>query len=380
MVGYHGGASAAAAQLLSGQASLPSIPSLPGLGRHRRWQLDPASRRYRGCRGRRRGWRGDSAGGTAQANPDAGSAATGGGGGGVNAGAAAGAGRCGQRLRRVVLNAADANAGAAGTGGTYLGTGNVGAANAGTMNVSGASPGIFGAGGMGAMMMASAAMSSSNSSTTTSSPPIPPVQGGGGNRCACSAGSGGTATRGSHSGGRHTSRDDTGRGRAGRGDLGGQTPRPRKYGRHRKRGSASGWRWRHRSTKRGNRKPGPTDLRQGRAPAPAWPSGAAVAASNVDRDICAKERSDDRETVSPLRRGLYRVFAGGLLSAAASVLIALPLANAEPQCDQNVGQSIDSYLDRHPDVKAELQAKSQAEGAAATSSTTSIGIRTCGSI
>src|ERR1700758_529438 len=31
MVGYHGGASAAAAQLLSGAAGLPSIPSLPGV-------------------------------------------------------------------------------------------------------------------------------------------------------------------------------------------------------------------------------------------------------------------------------------------------------------------------------------------------------------
>ena len=40
----------------------------------------------------------------------------------------------------------------------------------------------------------------------------------------------------------------------------------------------------------------------------------------------------------------------------------LPVANADPQCDQTVGQSIDSYLSRHPDVKAQLQSKSQAEG------------------
>ena len=59
------------------------------------------------------------------------------------------------------------------------------------------------------------------------------------------------------------------------------------------------------------------------------------------------------------RRG---VLAGGLLAATASVMIAMPVANADPQCNQTVGQSIDSYLTRHPDVKAELQARSQAEG------------------
>ena len=56
------------------------------------------------------------------------------------------------------------------------------------------------------------------------------------------------------------------------------------------------------------------------------------------------------------------MLAGGLLSATASVMIALPAANADPQCDQTVGQSIDAYLTRHPDVKQQLQAKSQAEG------------------
>jgi hypothetical protein len=65
---------------------------------------------------------------------------------------------------------------------------------------------------------------------------------------------------------------------------------------------------------------------------------------------------------SPFRRGLCGLVVGGLLSATASVLIALPLASADPQCDQTVGQSIDSYLTRHPDVKQQLQAKSQAEG------------------
>ena len=61
-----------------------------------------------------------------------------------------------------------------------------------------------------------------------------------------------------------------------------------------------------------------------------------------------------------LRRGLYGLLAGGLLSATASVLIALPMANA--QCDQTVGNSIDSYLKRHPDLHQQLEAKSQAEG------------------
>ncbi|OBG30109.1 hypothetical protein [Mycobacterium sp. 852002-51057_SCH5723018] len=59
------------------------------------------------------------------------------------------------------------------------------------------------------------------------------------------------------------------------------------------------------------------------------------------------------------RRG---VLAGVLLAATASVMIALPVANADPSCNQTVGQSIDSYLTRHPDVKAELQVRSQAEG------------------
>jgi hypothetical protein len=66
------------------------------------------------------------------------------------------------------------------------------------------------------------------------------------------------------------------------------------------------------------------------------------------------------KTVGPRRRGLYGLLAGGLLSASAATLIALPVANA--QCDQTVGNSIDSYLQRHPDLHRELQARSQAEG------------------
>ena len=62
----------------------------------------------------------------------------------------------------------------------------------------------------------------------------------------------------------------------------------------------------------------------------------------------------------PRRRGLYSLLAGGLLSASAATLIALPVANA--QCDQTVGNSIDSYLQRHPDLHQELQARSEAEG------------------
>jgi hypothetical protein len=65
---------------------------------------------------------------------------------------------------------------------------------------------------------------------------------------------------------------------------------------------------------------------------------------------------------SPLRRGLRGLVAGALLSATASVMVALPVANADPQCNQTVGQSIDSYLQRHPDLHQQLIAKSQAEG------------------
>ena len=53
---------------------------------------------------------------------------------------------------------------------------------------------------------------------------------------------------------------------------------------------------------------------------------------------------------------------GGLLAASAATIIALPVANADPGCNQTVGQSIDSYLQRHPDLHSQLQARSQAEG------------------
>ncbi len=66
--------------------------------------------------------------------------------------------------------------------------------------------------------------------------------------------------------------------------------------------------------------------------------------------------------VGPRRRGLYGVLAGGLLTATAATVIALPVANAQPACNQDVGQSIDSYLQRHPDLHQQLIAKSQAEG------------------
>ena len=67
-------------------------------------------------------------------------------------------------------------------------------------------------------------------------------------------------------------------------------------------------------------------------------------------------------TAKPLGRRLCGLLAGGLLSATAATVIALPVANADPPCNQTVGNSIDSYLQRHPDVKQELQSKSQAEG------------------
>ena len=63
-----------------------------------------------------------------------------------------------------------------------------------------------------------------------------------------------------------------------------------------------------------------------------------------------------------IRRGLYGVLAGGLLTVTAATMIALPIANADPPCNQTVGQSINSYLTRHPDVKQQLSAESQAEG------------------
>jgi hypothetical protein len=54
-----------------------------------------------------------------------------------------------------------------------------------------------------------------------------------------------------------------------------------------------------------------------------------------------------------LRNGRYGV-AVGLLGVIVSTVIALPTANAAPQCDTTVGDSVDAYLNRHPDVRQEL--------------------------
>ena len=67
-------------------------------------------------------------------------------------------------------------------------------------------------------------------------------------------------------------------------------------------------------------------------------------------------------TANPLGRRICGLLAGGLLTATAATVIAVPVANADPGCNQDVGQSIDSYLQRHPDLHQQLIAKSQAEG------------------
>jgi hypothetical protein len=67
-------------------------------------------------------------------------------------------------------------------------------------------------------------------------------------------------------------------------------------------------------------------------------------------------------TPGAFRRGLYGLLAVGVLGANASVVVAPPVANADPQCNQTVGQSIDSYLNRHPDLHQQLIDKSEAEG------------------
>jgi hypothetical protein len=68
------------------------------------------------------------------------------------------------------------------------------------------------------------------------------------------------------------------------------------------------------------------------------------------------------KAVGPRRRGLCGLLAGGLLTATVATAIALPVASADPQCNQTVGQSIDSYLKRHPDIHQQLEDKSRAEG------------------
>jgi hypothetical protein len=55
------------------------------------------------------------------------------------------------------------------------------------------------------------------------------------------------------------------------------------------------------------------------------------------------------------------ILTGGLLTAAAATLIALPVANAAP-CNETVGNSINAYLQRHPDLHRQLESKSEAEG------------------
>jgi hypothetical protein len=67
-------------------------------------------------------------------------------------------------------------------------------------------------------------------------------------------------------------------------------------------------------------------------------------------------------TANPLGRRICGLLAGGLLSATAAAMIAVPAANADPPCNQTVGNSIDSYLQRHPDLHQQLEAKSRAEG------------------
>jgi hypothetical protein len=68
-------------------------------------------------------------------------------------------------------------------------------------------------------------------------------------------------------------------------------------------------------------------------------------------------------TVGGRRRGLCGLLAGGLMTAAAAAVIAVPLAGtANAQCNQDVGASIDAYLQKHPDLHQQLQQRSQAEG------------------
>lgn len=55
---------------------------------------------------------------------------------------------------------------------------------------------------------------------------------------------------------------------------------------------------------------------------------------------------------------ITRAIAVGLLSVAP---VLTPVANAAPQCDQTVGESIDAYLNRHPDVRAELDERGRQE-------------------
>lgn len=60
---------------------------------------------------------------------------------------------------------------------------------------------------------------------------------------------------------------------------------------------------------------------------------------------------------------ITRAVAAGLLGAIVSAVIALPVANADPQeqCDTTFGESVDAYLNRHPDVRQKLASKGEQE-------------------
>ena len=78
-------------------------------------------------------------------------------------------------------------------------------------------------------------------------------------------------------------------------------------------------------------------------------------------------------TTSKTLHGLSGLLAGGLLTAAAATVIALPLAgtaNAAPQCNQTVGQSIDSYLHGIPISTSSCRPDPRRRVAAPTSSAT----------
>jgi hypothetical protein len=93
--------------------------------------------------------------------------------------------------------------------------------------------------------------------------------------------------------------------------------------------------------------------------------------SDFDNAGNLESMSATSRTASPNCRGMYGVLAGGLLSATAAVVIALPTADADPQCNTTVGQSasqtVQSYLDAHPDIRAELTAKAAAESGGSSS-------------
>lgn len=61
------------------------------------------------------------------------------------------------------------------------------------------------------------------------------------------------------------------------------------------------------------------------------------------------------------------LFVAGSISVLAAAMIAVPVADADPQpCNTTFGQTsseqVQNYLNKHPDVKAEITARSQASG------------------